>query len=306
MPIRLGDLNVSAAVVGSSYTLSWQTFTNDMGVYLPTTPEQDHSKLFIWNESGCGFNVDTGSGHMYSTYLPAGAWRAIHVPLDVSALKLTVSELVTGGQLSVVKSVYYGPNENVEADIGLLGNSPAGIGGLAGGQQVRVVAVPIAPLPLLSKGQALTAAEDINLRTDGFAGGLMTGGVQVCGMYLYWFKFRLDPLAAALATADVTLWGDLMNGASVVSSVALHHAYAAAGLPTGTAIVVPDDFTPAEALQNGVSSFSLPVTGVRWRLHVNAIGGAPVARWSIGVGVDIINAIGPGTHGNFTPNVGVF
>lgn len=180
--------------------------------------------------------------------------------------------------------------------------------------QQRVVSVPIAPIPLVSIGQTLGTAgvpgADINLRTDGFTGGLIKNAVQVCEMYLYWFKMRLNvPAAGTSAIADVTLWGDLMNGAAVVLSVALHHALMASVQTAAGAfwLLQPDDFTPTEALQNGVSGFALPVTGVRWRLVTNSCSGTPVARWSIGVGVDLQNAFGPGTHGNFTvQDTGVF
>lgn len=308
MPIRLDPLDVSAAVIGSVYTLSWDTF-GPAGAYLASTPQQDTSKLFVWNESGAGFNADI-PGKMWSTYLPPGGWRTLYLPYDAQAMTLTVSDLIAGGQVNKVRSVYYAPNEDIESDIGILGNSPAGIGGLGGGQQVRVVSVPISPRLITQRGFGLTGAgQDIALEDDTLTN---TSPGQVI-VYLYFCSFRLStPGAATNWFADVTLFADLYRGGpppggALVQSRIVHNIFCTSVNQSFGFQTSAHDFAPAVASWTNFGAFATPVDTVHWRFHVNNVAaGTPQAFWSLGFGVDLTNQITPGTHGNFTPNTGIF
>lgn len=303
MPIRLDPVDVSAAVIGSVYTLSWDKF-GPAGAYLPSTPAQDASKLFVWNESGAGFNADI-PGKMWSTYLPPGGWRTLYLPYDAQAMTLTVSDLIAGGQVNKVRSVYYAPNEDIESDIGILGNSPAGIGGLAGGQQVRVVSVPLAPVAITARAQNLSAGSDLGAALIGLGGSAIPTSLHA---YLYFCSFRLGtPGAATNWFADVTLFADLMNGASILQSITLHQIFCASENQSFGFSTVPHDFAPAVPASATFAAYVPPVTGVNFRFHVNTAGsGTPQGWYTLGVGVDVLNNGAPGTTGNFVPNTGIF
>lgn len=313
MSRQIANVNLSAATVGTTGKITIPS--------MPPTPiaaqmapqRWSGATLILLNESGCGLTCMFPVSQETFT-LAAGHWKQIHVPPDEAELDYTVAYVVPNQLVSQLFADLYLPGEVLDS-VGSLGNSPFAMGGtLSTYTQQRLVSVPIAPLGMTSRGQTLTVGQDIMLRLDGLGatppGGSVTPSIY---LYLYYCCVRLiNPGSVISQNADLTLWADIMSNSTVEGSVALHNIFVLAATANGNSFsMLPHDFQPAVpaaffAHFNFSPGLPPPLTGVQWRLHVNAEFNSPAAWWDIGVGVDIVNSVSPGTHGNFSPNAGIF
>lgn len=309
MSVQIANVSLSAAVVGTTGSI-------DLGAIPPPTigaqmnPKQMlAATLLIFNESACGLTASFPvSGETFT--IAAGHWKQVTVPPNETTLKYDVIYVLPNPFVSKLLVDLYLPGEAMDS-IGSLGNSPASVGSTYGSSQFRNISVPLAPITLTNRGVTLTAGSDIVLRTDTFPGGAPPGGATpVVYVYCYYLYFSLStPGGNGNQFADMTFYADLMNGATLVASRLLDQFFVTSINQSVGISIVPHAFAPAYPASNFFAGFGLPLSGVRWRFHVENAGGgvAPIsAWWNVGVGVDLANSVGPGTHGNFAPNVGVF
>lgn len=313
MSIQIANIDLSGAVVGTAGKITIPS--------MPPTPiaaqmapqRWSGATLLVYNESGCGLTVTFPISNETIT-IAAGHWKQLHVPPDEVELDYIVIYVLPNAPVSLLLADLYLATEAVDS-VGSLGNSPIGLGTtFAQSNQQRVITLPIAPISLVTRNQAPPApGSDTILRIDGL-GATPPGGSKTptINMYLYYCCVRLSTPSTNYTLWDATLFCDIMSTTTVEASIVMHNilvysSFAAANTP----YLAPHDFMPATATMQS-QSFNFgglppPLTAVRWRLHTNGIvGGPPAAWWDIGVGVDIVNTVGPGTHGNFTINTGIF
>jgi hypothetical protein len=128
--IDLGFIDVSAAVVGSTYQISWSQVRQEPTLVQMERGVTDH--IAIYNESGCGFLV-TFNQSQGSFTLPAGGW-APEVPVGLPgnpdlSCTLTVQYILPNAGVSQVHSDYFLPGEKSRANSVTLGNSPVNVSG---------------------------------------------------------------------------------------------------------------------------------------------------------------------------------
>ena len=130
MAILLEPVSLVGAVVGTTGTIDFRNQTT--GVYLaPTFLHRQLGTLAhlrIHNESGCGLDIEIPPAPA-SMYIPAGAWQDIVLADDVQLINFTVSSVIAGASVSVIKAVYYQPGEPLP-DPPVLGNSPVSGGSI--------------------------------------------------------------------------------------------------------------------------------------------------------------------------------
>lgn len=302
MPTPLATIALASAVVGTTGVIDVSTMQVSA---LPRSPDGPFAHLDLENYSGTllQFTFSSTGG----TYRVApGEHKNIPIPPGESGVDwqvLATFPTAYTPQLFVLYWEYY-------ETPGDLGQST----GVQMGLQPRNVNIPLSPFVQLARNTTVSPTNnDINLRTDGYGSSGVpknSAGVPSANLYLYWAKIRLlAPAAGNAVEADLTLFGDIMNGGAVLQSVPMHVMIVQSFVAAATASVFAswDDFTPATAVVNAFTNVSIAAaTGVRWRLHCNLAVGTCVASYSFGVGIDVVNGVAPGTHGNFTPSAGTF
>lgn len=176
--------------------------------------------------------------------------------------------------------------------------------------QTRVVGLPPAAFTQNQRNVLLTAGNDIILRTDAFlsSGPPTVGATTSINIYLYYCYFALGtPSGAGGAAADMSLWVDVMQNATVLLSNVIHTLFVASSNATNQLVMGQHFFQPSAPAWLPMNGFSTAATGVRYRWHVEAVSATvPAAWWNVGIGVDLINPYAVGTHGNFTQDTGQF
>lgn len=123
MSFPLTTVDLSAAVVGTSGTVSWTSIASQNAYAAQgTTP---HVQLY--NESGCGLQLAFSTGEQ--PFLPAGGWLSMAINPSCTSFTYTVLYVMGGPLVTSLIGVWYPPDEPVPATP-ILGNSP--IGGTVG------------------------------------------------------------------------------------------------------------------------------------------------------------------------------
>lgn len=123
MSVNLGTIDLTGKPVGTTGTIEIPnvSFNNPGGTEVS-------SYLMLFNESGCGLNLDFSDGD--SAYAPAGSWPRfeLHSP-PVSQVKWRIDYLLPNPPVSKLIPIFYYPGEPLDS-VPALGNSPIGIGGI--------------------------------------------------------------------------------------------------------------------------------------------------------------------------------
>lgn len=124
MAITLPTIDLTTATAGTTGTLDLKATgytANPSGILRPAS-------LTLFNDSGCGLSLAfLPSGN--SAVLPAGAWRTYQLFPGDALVQYTVLYLIPNAPVSILLAEYFAPGEMV-IPLGILGNSPVGIGGL--------------------------------------------------------------------------------------------------------------------------------------------------------------------------------
>lgn len=122
MAILLPQVDLSNATIGTSGTVSFNNAgpTSSLGQY--KTP----AVIQVYNESGCGLDLAFISSGQ-KTFLPAGGWSQFSLTPGESGYTYTVVYTLTNANVSILKTIYYLPGEQI-VPIAQLGNSPIGGG----------------------------------------------------------------------------------------------------------------------------------------------------------------------------------
>lgn len=129
MSIRLPVINLTAAVVGTTDTITWQQITNqsaNSAHYGPRTIQgapDNAAHLFIFNESPCELLITMQTGETF--VLPAGGWHDQELQPSCTSLTYTVDAILTGALVNRLYTVWYAPYETPPR-VPILGNSPIG------------------------------------------------------------------------------------------------------------------------------------------------------------------------------------
>lgn len=110
-------MDLSAATVGSSGFVNFKITgaTADPSRY--TVP----AWIFIFNESGCGLDIDfQTSGE--SEFIPAGGWKPLNIMPGEAGYTWTVAYVLPNAGVNSLVTIYYPPGDLVHATA--LGNSP--------------------------------------------------------------------------------------------------------------------------------------------------------------------------------------
>lgn len=169
MSIRLADVNLSGIAIGMSGTIKLPT----PGMINPNN-QGDPGHILLFNESGSGVDIDFSDGD--SSTLPAGAWTIYSVGPTVSYIKWFVSYNLPNPPVTLLKSVYFYPGEEIPKTI-TLGNSPIGIGGtisVASGQTFQLAT----PFVIFSGSTNINSGTTVNVTCTG-VGGIPTGATFV-------------------------------------------------------------------------------------------------------------------------------
>jgi hypothetical protein len=172
--------------------------------------------------------------------------------------------------------------------------------------QQRVVAVPLGAQTLTGRATpAPGPGSSIVLRTDGLSAFNISLGVAY--VYLFHCQVRTTPQATGICFYDYSLVADIMNGPTIVTSFPLHGMALESWVSSTSNNYDMDVFFPSCPTFAPFLFAANTATSVRYRLLTNSIQGvAQQLYWDIGVGVDLVNFVAPGTVGNFTPNTGIF
>lgn len=174
MSTRLPNVDLTGAAVGQKFTIPL-----DMkDLTLPGLTVQDLPTVQLLNESGVGLSWQTRTeGH--SGNLPAGGWKNLDVVHGETAIDLVVQYVLPGPPVSMIMSTYYYSGETPDV-IGVLGNSPIGIGGSVTTSSVQTLSNEgSAPTPILviDIGNT-TATQLITIYNDGsFVWSILVSGV---------------------------------------------------------------------------------------------------------------------------------
>lgn len=123
MSINLGNVDLTGLPVGSTGTIK----IPNVSLNNPGGTEVS-SYLMLFNESGCGLNLDFSDGE--TAFAPAGSWPRfeLHAP-PVSQVKWRIDYLLPNPPVSKLIPIFYYPGEPLDS-VPTLGNSPIGIGGI--------------------------------------------------------------------------------------------------------------------------------------------------------------------------------
>lgn len=293
MSTAIPSLSLFGAVVG-------QVFTVDLSKTLQNVPQRQEAGGFwgtlnLHNESGALLVIAFPSGAQFN--LPSNAW-VIGTKLASYDTSFTVTVLAIRPQATtgLLVGTYYPIYETADAIV------PGAESSIT---QQRVVTIPLSPIVINARAIAVTAGLDVIDRTDNFSPVPSGTFAYTVNAYLYYFNLTPQgPPTTQLYAVDATLFADLMNGGAVLASAALYQCYVLSAnvvVATANPTIFRDEFYPTEAANVFIpGNTPPPITGVRWRLHINNVAGTPTIFYNYGVGMDNNNNVSPGTIGNFT------
>lgn len=128
MSIQLAPVDLSTAVVGTagSVALGQAMPPPTIGQQMRPTATVG-ATLVLFNESGAGLRCTfPSSGESFT--VPGGGWRQVAVPPGETQLSYAVQYVLPGANVSLFLVDLYLPGEAPDS-IGVLGNSPIGVGG---------------------------------------------------------------------------------------------------------------------------------------------------------------------------------
>jgi len=123
VPTILPIADLTSAVVGTKGTVS-------LASVAPSAEPGHYPTLQVYNESGCGLALTFGQ-QSSPQFIPAGGWRSFRLEPGESTFRWEVLYILAGAPVAAVIMVYHAAHERV-SDIGILGNSPVGVGGTIG------------------------------------------------------------------------------------------------------------------------------------------------------------------------------
>lgn len=127
MSQQVAAINLSAAVIGTTGAISWQSAAVPPTIRQQMLPQQTGAALLVWNDSGCILRCVYPTT-LESFTLTAGAWRELHPPAGEIVINYTVTAIFPNATVSFLLADYFAPGEPVDA-VGTLGNSPIGLSG---------------------------------------------------------------------------------------------------------------------------------------------------------------------------------
>lgn len=125
MSILLPNIDLTSSTIGSTGTCSF----DDAGPSSSLKEYKSPAHIQIYNESGCGLQL-TFQNSKLTTFVPAGGWQTITLPIGESGYSYQVIYLLTNPNVSTLITIYYAAGEPVP-NIASIGNSPIGGGTLS-------------------------------------------------------------------------------------------------------------------------------------------------------------------------------